>query len=185
MNIKFCSKIITQGIGIAFIATMNTFSTLPVFGQQVNCSSYWTNPNTGKTECFNSNMNLIVEPKPLPHKPNLISADSYDIGGKKITIPVPNGYVRVTGEMGAFHRFMSKICNPRSGLLASYISESDASIVREGKLPLDDTGRIFLVQVNKSIKEQIISSQDFAKFKSIIKRNNKDIIKSIIPGVQV
>lgn len=183
MNIKFFPTIITKGIGIALIATMNSFSPLPAFGQRVNCSNYWTNPNTGKTECFNGEMNLIVEPKPVTHKP-VLGDNSYYIGGKKITIPVPDGYARVTEEMHAFNRLMIQMTHPTSDRLASYISESDASIAREGKLPFNDAGRIFVVQVDKSLKGQLISSQHFAEFKSIIKRNNKEIFKSVVPELQ-
>ncbi len=184
MNIKFYSTIFTKGIGIALIATINTFSTFPAFGQQANCSNYWINPNTGKTECFNSNMNLIVEPKPLSHKPLL--AESYDIGGKKITIPVPNGYVRVTEEMDAvyrLHHFSMQTVDPKSDLLASYIPESNAPIAREGDLPHNE--RMCAVLVNKSIKRQLMSYQDFAEFKSIIKFVNKEALKSFMPEVQV
>ncbi len=69
MNIKVFPTIINKGISLALISSINSFLVSPAFSQQVNCSNYWVNPNTGKTECFGNGMNLILEPKPV--KPEL------------------------------------------------------------------------------------------------------------------
>ena len=56
--------IINKGIGLALITSINSLFISPALSQSTSCSNYWVNPNTGKTECFDSGMNLILEPSP-------------------------------------------------------------------------------------------------------------------------
>lgn len=65
MKIEKLSKF----IGIALLSSVNSLFVSPAFSQQVNCSNYWVNLNTGLTECFGSGMNLILEPKPVKSEP--------------------------------------------------------------------------------------------------------------------
>lgn len=48
------SKIITKGLSIALISAVNYFHIFSVSAQDVSCSNYWINPNTGETECFST-----------------------------------------------------------------------------------------------------------------------------------
>jgi len=187
MNIKICSQIFTKGIGIVLITTMNTFSVFPAFAQQPDCSNYWSNPNTGETECFGSKMNLIAEPEPVISEPQSLSYKSsfleqYNIGGEEITIPSPDEYVRVTQQMDAVYRLHSHMGDPMNDLLASYIPQSDAAIAMQGELPLLERGLV--LKVGKILKGMSVSSQDFADMKNEIKSQNKEIINSSLPKLQ-
>ncbi len=111
-------------------------------------------------------------------------ADSFDIGGKEITIPTPDGYVRVTKEMDAVHRLSMQMSDPWNELLAYYINESDAATAREGNLPPIE--RRFMLKVSKELKGMLVGSRDFAELKSMTKRQNKEIwesLKSQMPGL--
>lgn len=113
-----------------------------------------------------------------------VFAESFDIGGKEITIPPPDGYVRVTKEMGAVYRVNQKMFDPMNDLLAYYISESDAAIAMEGDVPSNE--RTFKLKVNKKIKGMVVGSQDFAEFKSMTKKQNQETLESIkskLPGI--
>lgn len=70
MNIKQFSRI----IGITLLSSVNSLFVSPALSQQVSCSNYWVNPNTGLTECFGSSMNLILEPEPVKPEPTLKSS---------------------------------------------------------------------------------------------------------------
>lgn len=51
------TNIITKSLTITLISSINFFSVVPLSAQVINCSNYWTNPNTGNTECF-ENLNF-------------------------------------------------------------------------------------------------------------------------------
>ena len=53
-----------------------------------------------------------------------VSADSFTIGDKKIEVPAPAGYARVTPEMGDAYRVARNLADPANDLLAYYIPES-------------------------------------------------------------
>ena len=187
MNIKISFQIFTKGIGIFLITTMNTFSVFPAVAQQPDCANYWTNPNTGETECFNGEMNLIAEPEPVISQPQSLSYKSsflekYNIGGQEITIPSPDKYVRVTKQMDAVYRLHRHMEDPLNDFLASYISQSDAAIAMKGEIPLLERGLV--LKVGKELKGMVVSDQDFAEMKNEIKSYNKQIINSNLPKLR-
>jgi hypothetical protein len=111
-------------------------------------------------------------------------AEGFDVGGKGIEIPAPDGYVLVTKEMDAVYRLSMQMADPMNELLAYYIPESDAPVALEGGIP--SLERTFMIKVSKDLKGMLISSQDFAEIKNSIKRENKEIfesLKSKIPGL--
>ena len=113
-----------------------------------------------------------------------VFAESFDIGGKEITIPTPDGYVRVTKEMDAVHRLSMQMADPVNELLAYYILESDSQTAMEGNVP--PLERTFMFKVSKNLKGMLIGTRDFAELKSMTKRQNKELfesVKSQIPGL--
>lgn len=76
-NIKDDFAILGKAVGIACILTTFGFIPLNAFAQEpeLYCINYWTNPNTGESECFDGNMNLITAPKPK------LSESNEDNGG--------------------------------------------------------------------------------------------------------
>jgi hypothetical protein len=73
MNIKIYSTIINKSIGLALISSINSFLISPALSQQVNCSNYWVKPSTGKVECLDRNMGLILESEPVKPKSEMTS----------------------------------------------------------------------------------------------------------------
>lgn len=113
-----------------------------------------------------------------------VFAESFDIGGKEITIPAPSGYVLVTKEMDAVHRLSMQMADPMNDLLAYYISESDAPIAMEGNVP--PLERTFMLKVNKNLKGMLVSFRDFAELKDMTMRQNREVfesVKSQMPGL--
>lgn len=104
-------------------------------------------------------------------------AESFDIRGKVITVPPPDGYVRVTKEMGTVYRVNQQMFDPMNDLLAYYISESDAAIAMEGDVSPNE--RTFMLKVSKKIKGMVVGSQDFAELKSMTKKQNQEIFESV------
>jgi hypothetical protein len=76
-NIKDDFAILGKAVSIACILTTFGFIPLNAFAQEpeLYCINYWTNPNTGESECFDGNMNLITAPKPK------LSESNEDNGG--------------------------------------------------------------------------------------------------------
>ncbi len=104
-------------------------------------------------------------------------AESFEIGGKEITVPAPDGYVRVTKEMGDTYRLSQQMADPMNDILAYYISKSDASIAMERGMP--PLKRTFAFKVNKKIKGMIVDSRYFGEIKSVIIKENQEIFESV------
>lgn len=156
---------------IIFITMMNTFFPLNAFAQEPSCINFWTNPNTGEEECFNSEMTIIAEPKPVlpqskPLSYNSSFLDRYNIGGQEISIPNPDQYVRVTQEIDGVYRLHNSTKDPYNNLLASYILQSEAKIAMRGEIPTSAKG--FYLKVMKMLKSASLSPQDFAMLKKEI-----------------
>ena len=48
------SNFITRSLAITLVGSINYFLVSSALAQQMGCSNYWINPNTGETECFST-----------------------------------------------------------------------------------------------------------------------------------
>ena len=96
----------------------------------------------------------------------LAYADVFNIEGKKINIPAPQGFSIVTQQMDAVYRMSIKINDPGNDQLAYYISDSEIQTAMEGKLPTLE--RYFILKVNKELKNMIIGTKEFEELKKKI-----------------
>jgi hypothetical protein len=111
-------------------------------------------------------------------------ADIFEIGRKRINIPAPYGYSRITSQMDAVYRMSLRMVDPMNDQLAYYISDSEIPTAMAGDMPLLE--RYFLLKVNKQLKNMVVGKSDFLEFKSVIKRENKELFESIrsqFPGL--
>ena len=101
-------------------------------------------------------------------------ADTFEIGGKTIVVPVPQGFVRVTEAMPAVHRFFEQIAaaDPANDTLASYILESGVPTAMAGELP--PLKRYFILKVNRQLQNLTVGKDGFAEFKKIAREQNLD-----------
>lgn len=106
-----------------------------------------------------------------------IFADSFFIGGKELNIPSPQGYSRVTQQMDTIYRMSLLSEDPMNDKLAYYIAESDIPITMSGKIP--SLHRIYILKVNKKLKDTMVNSKYFTEIKTIVKNQNKEIYKSV------
>jgi len=114
----------------------------------------------------------------------LAYANNFNIGGKDVVIPTPQGFSYVTQEMNAVYRLSLRMVDPKNDQLAYYISDSDTPMAMSGEIP--PLERTFLVKVNKQLKNMVIGSKDFTELKNMTKRQNKEIfesVKSQVPGL--
>lgn len=112
------------------------------------------------------------------------NAETFDIGGKDLVIPSPQGYSRVTQEMNAVYRLSLQMADLKNDQLAYYISDSDTPMALNGEIPTLE--RTFLLKVNKQLKNMVVGSKDFAELKNMTKRQNKELfesVKSQVPGL--
>lgn len=106
------------------------------------------------------------------------SAETFTVGQKVIEVPSPKGFAQVTPQMGAVYRLMSlQMSDPVNDSLAYYISESGVPVAMTGGMP--PLERYCILKVSKKLKDMAVGSREFAKFKNIIKRQNKQLLKSI------
>jgi hypothetical protein len=104
-------------------------------------------------------------------------SEIFTIGGNQIEIPAPEGFVKVTDEMTMVSKFVDQMSDPMNDLIAYYIQESDAEIALSGDIP--DMEKTFMVKVNKELRNITVSRSDFADLKQMMKKQNKEIFKSI------
>lgn len=102
---------------------------------------------------------------------------SFNIGGKDVVIPDPQGFSYVTQEMDAVYRLNLQMVDPKNDQLAYYISDADTPMALNGEIPTLE--RTFLLKVNKELKNMVIGSKDFADLKNMTKRQNKEFFESI------
>ncbi len=111
-------------------------------------------------------------------------AEIFNVGGKDLVIPYPQGFSHVTQQMDAVYRMSLQMVDPKNDQLAYYISDADIPTAMAGELPSLD--RTFLLKVNKQLKNMVVGSNDFAELKNMTRRQNKEIfesVKSQIPGL--
>ncbi len=93
------------------------------------------------------------------------SADnSFLINGRKILVPTPTGFVRVTEQMQALDEYSRKMKDPANDMLAFYIPEAAAPEALSGKIPSLD--RWLVIKVNKELRDVFATPRDFALLKS-------------------
>ncbi|MDH5427675.1 MAG: hypothetical protein OEZ57_15670 [Nitrospirota bacterium] len=108
-----------------------------------------------------------------------VYADTFYVGGKQLNIPSPNGFSPVTEQMDAVYRLsLQMAADPMSDQLAYYIPESEIPVAMAGEIPLH-LQRFFYLKVDKKLKDTVLGSKEFAEFKSVIKRQNTEILKLV------
>lgn len=115
---------------------------------------------------------------------SLACAETYRVDDKELNIPSPKGFVRVTQQMDAVYRLNQLTTSSSNEQLAFYIQESDVPTAMSGALP--KLNRYFSLQLNKKLKGTFVTTKDFGNFKSVIKRQNADLYKSLenkLPGL--
>jgi hypothetical protein len=105
------------------------------------------------------------------------SADTFDVGGSEIQVPVPVGYVRVTEEMDAVERLAAQMTDPMNDQLAYYVIEADAPAAKRGEIP--PLAYTCLLKVNKQIKTAQLSAKDFATLKEATLQVNQQLTKQL------
>jgi hypothetical protein len=114
----------------------------------------------------------------LVHISGKAFAENFNVGGKQLIIPSPQGYVPVTEKMGWLYRYNLQKVDPMNDQLAFYISTVDAQSITAGKTQRIE--RFFLLNVNKSYKELLIDSKEFGEIKAEVKKKNKNTQKSAL-----
>jgi hypothetical protein len=69
------------------------------------------------------------------------------------------------------------LADPMNDQLAYYIAESDAPVAMSGEMP--SLKRYYILKVSRELKNRVIGSRDFAELKSVTRRQNKEIFKSL------
>ena len=106
-----------------------------------------------------------------------VYADTFNVGGKDLNIPSPQGFSRVTEQMPIVYMF-GQLRNSKDqtfDMLAIYIAESDIPAAMLGAFP----SRYFMLKVYKELKDVLVTPTSFIKIKNIIKNNNKKASKNV------
>lgn len=95
-----------------------------------------------------------------------LRADVLQIAQTSITVPAPEGYVRVTEQMPLMQRFVGQMEDPQNDTLAVYITPQAAEIALEGKLPRLE--RYFFLKISKALVEPVVNTRDFDELRAVI-----------------
>ncbi|QDT30730.1 hypothetical protein [Gimesia panareensis] len=113
-----------------------------------------------------------------------VTAEPFQVGKKRLEIPAPAGFIKVTPQMHALYRLSEQMIDPVNDQLACYIPEADRAQAEAGTIT--ELDRFFLLKVNKKLKSKVMGSNDFAKLKAATKNQNQviiDTVKSKMPEV--
>jgi hypothetical protein len=112
------------------------------------------------------------------------SAETFDIDGKIITVPNPQGFTKVTPDMTAVHEFSKLLVDPANDMLAYYIQDSDVAVAQAQEMPMLE--KTCMLKIGKQLITKIVSQKEFEELKNFMKENNKtmhDAVKDKIPEV--
>tara|TARA_R100000027_G_scaffold67739_1_gene68363 strand:+ start:22186 stop:23028 length:843 start_codon:yes stop_codon:yes gene_type:complete len=105
------------------------------------------------------------------------SEDTFSINGREIIVPTPEGFVRVTEEMPAVFRYLSRISDPVNDTLAYYITEKDATAALTGEFP--PLERTLLLKINKQLRHRAVGPREFSGMIKIIQAQNQKIFQRL------
>lgn len=108
---------------------------------------------------------------------SLFAADIFTINGRDVTVPAPQGFVRITDDMTEISRVAQQMIDPMNDTLAFYIMESDVPAAMAGEIP--SLERTFILKVNKKIRNITMGKNDFSQLKSIIKSQNQQMFEDV------
>jgi hypothetical protein len=110
---------------------------------------------------------------------SIVTAETFTINGKTLTVPSPKGFVRVTDDMSAVMRLVRQQADADSynDTLAYYIKESDVLTAMEGDIPSMEKN--FILKVNKKMRNMTIGKDFFSHFKSMTKSQNQQIFEDV------
>ena len=98
-----------------------------------------------------------------------------DIGGTAITIPAPNGFLPVTGNMPMVNQFLENLVAPQNIRFISFIPEQALSAMRRGELP--DLTHHVSVQTAKAVVNTTVTRAGFEKFKQLMRTQNAELVR--------
>ena len=107
-------------------------------------------------------------------------ADTVTIHGRKITIPVPEGFARVTEEMSLVMALVQQVdtADTSNETLAYYIEQTDVPAALAGEAP--DLDRTLNLAIIKELKNVTVGKSYFSKFKTVLKEDNEKIHKDTV-----
>lgn len=108
---------------------------------------------------------------------SLFAADTFTINGRDITVPAPQGFVRITEDMTAVERVVQQMADPMNDTLAYYIMESDVPAAMAGEIP--SLERTFILKVNKQLRNMTVGKNDFSQLKSMTKSQNQQMFEDV------
>lgn len=106
------------------------------------------------------------------------------VGTTRLTLPVPAGYALITDEMKPYSTLMKQLVPPSNVDLGILVSEKDAALAAQGKIPIAD--RNFRVQTYKPTFNKLVTSSEFEDAKRSVKNENERFVKEAeakMPGL--
>ena len=104
-------------------------------------------------------------------------ADDFQLGRRVIVVEAPEGFSRLTPDMGAAYDMLSLFEDDLNETLAVYVPTEEAIAARDGEIPSMD--RYFLLKVNKTLKSQEVSDSDFAALKQVMQTSRDDMLRDL------
>ena len=119
----------------------------------------------------------------LPAVPRMAdAADSFTLAGKEIRVPVPEGFVRVTGDMPAVESFARQMHDPMNHTLAMYLLASDAPAALRGQIP--EMKRYHLLKVNRQTRDIMLGRREFAEMTAYLRDHLEQLAEDMPAAIE-
>jgi len=105
------------------------------------------------------------------------NVDTFSIGDARIKIPTPPGYQRVTPDMEELYELTNLFALTVNEVVATYYKEEKLLLWEGGDT--SDANKWFGVQINKQMKNELLSIEDFDQIKQSIKKSFRDIAELV------
>ena len=107
-------------------------------------------------------------------------AEEAELGGKRLKVPAPEGYVRIDGIDSRFDAFPERLVSKNNKLLAFYGSDADLKKVRAGEIP--DIDRNFNIQA--IVPQMDFTPKLFGEFTDYAENESKKGLESLEEDIE-
>lgn len=101
-----------------------------------------------------------------------------DVGGRKIIVPPPPGFVRCDGVNPDWDRTMESVQAPRNKLLANFGTPEDHAAIRDGEAA--DYTRSFNVQISRALENVEVNEKTFDQ----VREENRKQLETIKASIE-
>jgi hypothetical protein len=106
-----------------------------------------------------------------------VALETIDVGGQRLVIPAPVGFAVVPADMGELSQLLDRVVAPGNTRYMTFIPQAEITAARTGQRPRVE--RRFSVQTAQRLEQSVLSREEFAQMKEILRELNADVVAAV------